>query len=65
MTLQVEPSPEAAKGLAGQLTDHMIDAAFVLPITTQKRMRGLRSTVRGLSSGQEDALFLEKVWLDR
>jgi peptide/nickel transport system substrate-binding protein len=63
--LQVVTDPEEAKKAFAQMTDLVLDASFVIPVTPQKRMWATRAEVRDVAWGQEDALFLEKAWLDR
>jgi peptide/nickel transport system substrate-binding protein len=63
--LQVVTDPEEAKKAFAQMTDLVLDASFVIPVTPQKRMWGTRAEVRDVAWGQEDALFLEKAWFDR
>ncbi|MCC6179889.1 MAG: ABC transporter substrate-binding protein, partial [Chloroflexi bacterium] len=62
---QVTTDPAQAKDVFARLTDHILDASFVLPVTPQKRMWATRADVRDVNWGQEDALFLERSWLDR
>jgi peptide/nickel transport system substrate-binding protein len=63
--LQVVTDPEEGKRLFSQMTDHVLDASFVIPVTPQKRMWATRADVRDVAWGQEDALFLERAWLER
>ena len=63
--LQVVTDPEEGKRVFAQMTDHVLDASFVIPVTPQKRMWATRADLRDVAWGQEDALFLEQAWLDR
>lgn len=63
--LRVTTDEAQAKQTADKLTDHILDAAFVLPVTPQKRMWAMRAAVKNALYSQEDALFLENAWIDR
>jgi hypothetical protein len=63
--LRVTTDETQAKQLAGRLTDHILDASFVLPVTPQKRMWAMHASVKQVAYSQEDALFLENAWMDR
>lgn len=63
--LRVTIDEAQAKQLADRLTDHILDASFVLPVTPQKRMWAMHADVKNVVYSQEDALFLEKAWMDR
>jgi len=43
--LQVVTDPEEGKRLFSQMTDHVVDASFVIPVTPQKRMWATRADV--------------------